>query len=353
MKRKLTFAFIIGAAILLVLSGMRQIRRLQAEPPKSIGQLQDEKGVPVEVARVERGIFSLSRSYLGTVEGALQGDAIAMLMDKIVEIPVKVGDRVKKGEVVCRFDTESRMASYHQLKLAYEDAQRDYRRMENLFSAGAISEQALEKARLARDVAERNFRSAADLVELTAPLDGVVTDVFLRVGETPMQGEPVVRVADLSQVKIRFSVNYDDWRRLTEDNPVYVRLNGSGEEEIPAKITTISLSADPKTRLFRVWVQAENRDGKLQPGLMVDVRVVVVRKPDAVLLPRDAKVTRNEVSGAFVVNDDKRAVFTPFKAGDANATMIEVTDGLEPGQMVVVYGQNNLNDGQLVNIVHD
>jgi len=164
MKRTITIVVVVGVIVLLILAGMRQIRNLQAEAPKSITQLQDEYGVPVRVVQVKRGTFTLSRTYLGTVEGILQGDAIPAIMEKVVEIPVKVGDRVKKGEVVCRLDTRASMARYNQLKLAYEDSELDARRMENLYAAGAISRQQLEKALLNRDIAKENLETSSEVV---------------------------------------------------------------------------------------------------------------------------------------------------------------------------------------------
>jgi len=351
MKRTITIVVVVGVIVLLILAGMRQIRNLQAEAPKSITQLQDEYGVPVRVVQVKRGTFTLSRTYLGTVEGILQGDAIPAIMEKVVEIPVKVGDRVKKGEVVCRLDTRASMARYNQLKLAYEDSELDARRMENLYAAGAISRQQLEKALLNRDIAKENLETSSEVVALTAPIDGVVTEVFYRPGETVTVGDPAVRIANLERVKIRFSVNFDDRKKLTKDTPVFIRYNANGHREIPAMITDIGISADPKSRLFSVWVEADNKGRMLQPGLLVDVRLVVMQKPDVVLIPRDAVLTRNEQIGVFVIQNEGRAVFTPIKLGAENPTEIEVISGLQSDQIVVVYGQNNLSDGQLVKII--
>lgn len=350
MKRTVIIIVVLGVIVLLILAGIRQIRNLQAEAPKSITQLQDELGVPVQVAQVQRGIFTLSRTYLGTVEGTLQGDVIPAIMEKVVEVPVKVGDRVRKGDVVCRLDPRAFTAQYNQLKLAYEDAQLDAKRMENLYATGAISKQQLEKALLNRDIAIENLETSSEVVALTSPIDGIVTEVFYRPGETTEMGEPVVRIANLSRVKIKFTVNFDDWKKIHENSPVVLRVNGNGEVEIPASMSEISISANPHTRLFSVWVEAENGNGLLQPGLLVDIQITTVQKEDAVLIPRDAVVVRDEVMGVFVV-DGMQAVFKPFTAGYSNVASVEAKEGLEPSQTVVVYGHNNLEDGQPVNIV--
>lgn len=350
MKRTIVIIAILAIVALLVFAGVRQIQKSKAELPKSISELQDERGVPVEIARAYKGTFSLSRTYLGTVEGVLQGDAVASIMEEIVEIPVRVGDRVKKGDVVCRLNTRAFQAQYNQLKLAYEDAQREAKRMEKLYETGAISKQMLEKAQLSRDIAEQNLEASAKVVALTAPLDGVVTDVFYRVGETTKIGEPVVRIANLNKVKARFSANYNDWKQINRQSPVVLRVNGDGSKEIPARISDISMSADPDSRLFSIWVEADNEDRTLHPGLMIDVSVVVLQKPDVTLIPRDAVLTRDEKLGVFVIGDDQRASFTLIKTGDANMSEIEIITGLNPGDTIVVYGQNNLNNGQLVKI---
>jgi len=357
MKRSILIPVLLGLVVLLIIAGFRQVQKRKVELPKSISQLQDEQGVPVEVEEAYWGTFTLSRTYLGTVEGALQADVVASIMEKIVALPVQVGDRVRRGQVVARLDTKAAMAQYNQLKLAYEDARREVRRMENLFSAGAVSRQVLEKAQLNRDVARRNLESSSEIVALTAPIDGVVTDIFYRLGETTEVGESVVRIADLGAIKVEFKVNHEDRKMITAATPVYIKINGnqtSEGTEIAAKISDISLSADPDSRLFSVWVAADNPDspaGGLRPGLLVDVRLAVVQKPDAILISRDAILRRNERLGVFVVQDDRHAIFTPLQIGLKNVSEVEVLSGLQPGQTVVVYGQNNLNDGELVNII--
>ncbi|MCX6640466.1 MAG: efflux RND transporter periplasmic adaptor subunit [bacterium] len=351
MKKSITIIVIILIAAWVVFAGARQIQSKKAALPKSIGELQLEKGIPVETAIVVKGLFTLSRSYLGTTEGALQGDAVASISERIVELPVKIGQRVKKGQVVCRMDTRSSMAQYNQLKLAYQDAVREAERMKNLYEAGAISQQALEKAELNRDITEQNLKSSSDVIAITAPISGVVTDFFFRVGETPESGKPVVRVADLGKIRVKFNANSDDRRMIDPESPVFIRINGDGQQEIAGRIADISLSADAQSRLFTVWVEATNSEIALKPGLLVDLRVVVVQKPDVIQVPRDALITRNEKPGIFVIGPDNKAVFSPIQKGEENATSIEILGGLQPGQKVVTFGQNNLSDGQLVNVV--
>ncbi len=351
MKRKIVIIVIIAVVALLVFAGVRQVIKSRAELAQSITQIHSEMGVPVEVTQVKIADFALSHSYLGTVEGVLQNSVSASIVEEIVDIPVEVGDRVKKGDVVCRLDAKASRAQYQQLKLAYEDAKLDAERMERLYEAGAISKQNMEKAQLNRDVMKENLETSSQTVALTAPFDGIVTDVLFRPGETTEMGKPVVKIADLNRVKIKFTVNYDDWKQINKATPVYLQINGNGDGEILAEISDIAISADTKSRLFNVWVEAKNESGIFQPGLLVDARVVVALKPDAVIIPRDAHITRDEVNGVFVVGDDKRVVFTAFNSGRSNSEVIEVIDGLTPGQTIVTYGHNNLEDGKLVKII--
>ncbi len=352
MKRPIWIIIIAIILLLFVLAAARQIRKSHEPLPKSISELQQEQGIPVEVEKARLDTFRLSRNYLGNVEGAMQGDAVASIMEKIVEIPVKVGDRVHRGQVVAKLDTKAAQAQYTQAKLAYDDAQREVQRMENLFAAGAVSEQTLEKARLARDIAAQNLASSSELVWLTAPIDGVVTDVFHRVGETTEIGKPVVRIADLQRVRVKFKVNYDDRKKISEGTPVFIRVSGNGIIELPAKVVEISLSADPQSRLFNIWVSSENRENHLQPGLLVDVRVVAEQVPESIVINRDAILVRNNQPGVFIVDDSLRASFQPLQIGLENASEVQVLSGLRPGQTVVVVGQNNLESGKLVKIVN-
>lgn len=351
MKRSVTIITFTGLALIVIIAGIWQIYRSKADLPKSISQLQAEEGIPVEVSTVSRGTITTIKNYLGTVEGALQGDVIPSIMEKIVQIPVRVGDRVKKDDVICQLDTRASLAQYNQLKLAYEDAEIELKRMENLYATGAVSKQMLEKAQLNRDITLRNLEASSEVVTLAAPIDGIVTELFNHAGETTKIGEPVARIADLSKVRIKFQINHDDWKTIKKDNPVFIRTNGDNSNGIEGEITHISRSADPKSRLFSVWIQVDNEGVQLTPGLLVDARVVVREKNDALVIPRDALIIRNEQLGVFTVNEENIAFFSPIKTGDENIQMVEVIQGLTEGQTVVIYGQNNLDDDRLVKIM--
>ncbi|MBL7190440.1 efflux RND transporter periplasmic adaptor subunit [bacterium] len=352
MKKVIIIIIIILIAIALFLAGVRQVKKSHEELPKSISEMQEAEGIPVEVETVSIGTFVLSRTYLGTIEGALQADAKVSIVEKIVEIPVKVGDRVEKGQVVCRLDTKAVTAQYNQAKLAFDDAQREVERMKKLYESGAISKQALEKAELNRNIMKQNLESSSELVALSAPIDGIVTDIFYHVGETPEMGDAVVKIADLSKLKVKFQINHQDRRMIDGKTPVYLRVNGDGETEIKAAVSEISISANPDNRLFNVWILADNIKNLLHPGLLVDVRMEIIRKPQVKLIPRNSLITRNEQTGVFIINDNKIAEFKAIQPGLENTNYIEVNQGLTEGQLIVVYGQNNLSDGKLVKIVN-
>jgi len=351
MKRTTIIIVISAIVALLVFAGIRQVRKSQAELAKSITQIHAEEGIPVEVAVVTATTFTQTANYLGTVEGILQNGVSASIVEEIVEIPVNVGDHVQKGQILCRLDSKASMANYQQLKLAYEDAKLDAERMERLYTAGAISKQAMEKANLNRDITRENLATSSQAVSLVAPFNGIVTDIRFKPGESTKMGEPIVEIADLNRVKIKFAVNYDDWRQMTRDTRVILQVNGDGSQAITAKVTDIAIAANSETRLFNIWVGTDNTDGSLQPGLLIDVRVFVTERDGVVVVPRDAVVNRNDVNGIFTVDDEGRAAFSAFTAGESNSDVIEVTEGLQPGQRVVVYGQNNLEDGKLVKII--
>ncbi len=351
MKKPIYWLILAGLLILLIVAGFRQVQKSKIPTPKSLRELQEEQGVPVEVETAILDTFRLSRSFLGTVQGGQQADVVAPLPEKIVSLPLEVGARVSKGQVVARFDARAPAAQHLQAKLAYEDAEREVNRLENLYQVGAVSEQMLQKAQFARDVTKQNYESSSELVALTSPLDGLVTEIFYRLGESPEVGKPVVRIANLQIIQVEFQINFEDHRLINEKTPAFLSLNGAGSTELPARISKIGLSADPHSRLFSVWVTMDNAQALLQPGLLVEVRLVVIEKPGVTLIPRDALLTRNDQLGVFVVTTEQRAVFTPVQIGGDNAAQVEVLHGITPEQRVVINGQNRLKGGELVKII--
>ncbi|RMF59802.1 MAG: efflux RND transporter periplasmic adaptor subunit [Calditrichaeota bacterium] len=342
------------ALFLVGMVGYRVITHGEEPAVKDIDAYQAEMGIPVEVERVLPGTLTVSRNFTGTVEGARQADAIANATQKITAIPVEVGDAVEQGQVVAELDVDmasARSLRYRQSRATYEDAKRDYERMKSLFEAGAVSEQALDKAKLAYEIAARNFEAAKKLVKIEAPISGVVTRVYYKVGETAATGRPVVRVADLKEVLIKIDINETQISGIRNGQAVEVSVPAYPGRVFAGKLENLSLSADPRSRTFEGWVRVKNPEGLLRPGMFAKVAVHTAVMENVLTVAKDAIVEKDGKTWVYVIDEEEMARLREVQLGQESDNRVQVVAGLAPKEQVVVLGQNKLQPGRKVNVV--
>jgi membrane fusion protein, multidrug efflux system len=336
--------WIVGA-VALVLVAVVVLRVIQATTPgeaaPTVEQIRAEQGVPVTVAAAERAELAVWREFSGSVSGAQEAVVRARSGDQVASVPVTVGDRVGRGQVLVRQAGEGTAARVRQAEAARRQAARTVERLRPLHEAGAISDQEWEQAVTQLELAAADVAAARDILTLTSPLAGTVTEVIARPGMIPSSGDPLVRVADLSQLVVYLRVSAAEAAEIREGQPA--RLVGAA---VQGQVRRIALQADPVTRRVEVEVGFPPAAG-LIPGTLATVEVRTAARGDAVQVPRAA--VRD--GGVWVVGEDGRAVRRPVQVGLEGTAQVEIMAGLQPGERVVVEGGSLLSDGTPVRVV--
>jgi len=367
MKGTFTVKRIVIGIFVLALVAVVVIRVLQAsaplEPTLDVEEIRQETGIPVEVMEVEAAPMEARRSFTGSVRGVRSATVRARTGDEILEIPVRVGQQVQEGALVVRQSSQGSMASVQQAEASFDQARRAADRLRPLHERGAVSDQDWDNALTALRVAEANLEAARKSIVLTSPITGVVTDILVTPGTFPEDGDPLVRISDLSQVQLLLQVSPEQKGELALGQPAY--LPGG---DIGGRVTRIALQADPETRLVEVEVTfpgrvtqpaAAGRSGTeggsgaapgvaaVLPGALATVEIVVGTRESALQIPLAAL----HGDAVWLVDADGRAHRTPVKVGLRARDRLEVLEGLAPGDRVVTSGASLLSEGVEARIV--
>lgn len=198
------------------------------------------------------------------------------------------------------------------------------------------------QAQAAVDLAEIGLSEAV----VSSPIDGVVSERLQSAGALASPQSPIVTVIS-RDVELVLGVEESQIGQIREGQEAEVTVAAYPGEAFAARVASIAPSADPRSRTFAVRVRPEDAGGKLRPGMFAQVRIVAREKEGALLVPKEAAVTRAGQSVVFVVKGEaveQRGV----KVGMASNGRVEVLSGLEAGEEVVVAGQNDLRDGDRV-----
>jgi len=343
---------IVIVLLIVVVIAIRIVTKGRGEVVPSISDIQKREGVPVRIETTQKGNLSRTLQFTGTIEGEEQSVIASRLMETVKDIPVRVGQRVSRGQVVVRLDDINPQAMYRQAKATMDNAKADFERMQTLYQQGAVSKQVLDQTKLGYDVAQSNFAAARDLVELPSPVSGEVVRIHVKAGETVSPGMPVVTVAASKEVRVKFYASSEERRMVSAKQQARIYLSLSDTTWTSAIVDKVEDAADPQTRLFEITVKSDNPEGMLKPGVLTKVDVIIEERKDVLSVSKEALMT-NGATTVFVVDTNNKAAKRTLTLGIRTSDRAESLTGLQAGERVVVYGQNRLTEGDPIRIIEN
>ncbi|MDR7433510.1 MAG: efflux RND transporter periplasmic adaptor subunit [Armatimonadota bacterium] len=185
---------------------------------------------------------------------------------------------------------------------------------------------------------------------VTAPFRGVITRLLAEVGQVVTPGVPLLSIADLSEVWVNADIDEADLGKIRTGQRVEVTADAFPGRKFKGQITRLGRAVEirPAARIARARIDLSGPT-PLLPGMSVDVDIVVQSKEDALQIPLDALIESEGNTKVFVVsNGVVRA--RKIQIGLRGVDKVEVVEGLEPGELVVIGGLQNLRDGERVTI---
>ena len=350
--KKIVFGIVAIAVLGLLARGIQKSISASNQKVVSIPELQQELGIPVNVEPAIKKSLEESRIYSGTIKGKDQADATAKIMERLDQVIVRVGDRVRKGDTVAKLNRDNPNARFQQARLAFENSRKEFERAAALFKEGAISQRDRDNAELQFNLSKEDFESASRLLDVVSPIAGIITEIFQDPGVTVSPGTPIVRIASLADVELEAKVSEADIQEIKRNQKAEVAVGGASRI-LPGSVDRISLSADPEDRNFRVWIRIDNREGIARPGMFATARIVVNESDTTLVIDKDSIVKKGEDECIFVVNGNNTAEQRTIVAGVRDERYVEVRSGVTEGELVIILGQNRLEGGETVQVIQD
>ncbi len=310
----------------------------------------------VSATEVQAKTWTPGITAIGTTRAANGVELAAETAGLVKEIRFKANDRVKAGQVVVQLDDAVERADLLEAESAIKLNQATLERRQTLRERGYNSAASYDEAEAGLSTAKSKLAKTQAVIDqkaLKAPFAGTIGIARIDPGQYVQAGTVVATLQNLDSMRVDFTVPEQMGNRVKIGQSVRFGLT---ENDLPlvGKITGIDPRVDPQTRLIAVQALLENSDGAdLMPGQFVHARVELPPEPGIITVPQTAAVTSLYGDYVFVVEKNGEAqtakqVFV--KLGRRNGAELEITSGLQPGQMVVVSGQNKLQPGAAVKI---
>ncbi len=339
----------------LVLASVLLAACQQGDEEASAETDEDESpAIPVESALPTRGdIFAV---YSGTapIEAFADAIVIAKVGGEVREILAEEGDDVSSGQVLARLDGDRLRLEKQQVEANLRKLQRDYQRNVDLEDKGLISEGDFEKIRYELEALQAAFDLATlelGYTEVRAPIDGVISERFIKVGNTIDINEQTFEVTSLEPLIAYLHVPEREYRRIEPGQKAIINVDALSDASFEAVVARISPIVDPETGTFKISIEVSDASRRLKPGMFGRIGIVFDMHANALQIPRSAIVENEGQSSVFVVNEgvvERRAIST----GYAESGQIEVLTGLEDTEEIVVVGQTSLKDGSKISVIN-
>ncbi len=367
------------AVRMLPRSGLMALTLLTGCSPGS-GDAPPVNATVVEVAEVRRGPVEQTLSLSGDVEAGRSVRIFSQVPDRLTEVPVDVGSRVRAGQVLARVRDESLRAGLDQIEANLRAARNSLAnlrdemvRARNLHEVGSVSTQALEsletrvkgaEAQVEQlEAARQQAMVGLSSATITAPFAGIVAERYLEAGDVAGPGLPVFRLVDMREVRILTDIPQERLGRVTEGLSVRVTVSSFPGEVFEGRVDQVAPVLNRMTRMAAAEIRVPNPDERLRPGMFAQVAIVEAAEQDAVLVPLEAVidayrfVAGSRGSGSlptevvvFRVRGDVAERLT-LPVGLVGRTSIQVTEGISPGDSLVTVGKEQLTDGTGVRVL--
>lgn len=314
----------------------------------------DTPAIPVETSVPTRGDIYAMYSGTAPIEAFAEADVIAKVAGEIVEILAEEGDDVKSRQVLARLDGDRLRFELMQTEANLRKAQRDHQRNVDLKEKGLISAGDFEKIKYEMDALEATYNLAKlelSYTEIRAPIDGVVSERYIRIGNTIDVNAVTFQVTSLEPLIAYLHVPEREYRRIDPGQVAVIEVDALQGSEFQAVVARISPVVDPETGTFKITVEVSDPSRRLKPGMFGRVNIVYDMHAQALQVPRSAIIDEAGKTAVFIVEDDK-AVRRSITTGYANSGFVEVLEGLTGNEKIVVVGQTGLKDGSKVSIIN-
>ena len=329
-------------------------------------------------SRVKKGqlLAVLENADLSAAAEASRGDFEQAEAAYAITVGASLPQQIQKAEL----DAAS-------AKSAFEAQEKIYNSRKDLFQQGAIPRRDLDAAEVAlvaaRSQNEQAQKQLADLQrlgkqealksaqgqklsfqgkyhgaaaqlsysEIRSPINGVVTDRPLYVGDLATANQPLLTVMDISKLIAKGHLPQSEAATLKAGNPAELKVPGM-DEPIEGKVTLVSPALDPGSTTVEVWVEAKKPNPALRPGITVEVEITAKTAKDAVVVPA-AAVFKNPESGAdyvLVAGTDDKAHMKTVQVGIRNAESAQIVSGIKEGDPVITTGGYAVPDGTKIKV---
>jgi len=301
---------------------------------------------------VQAKAFADRTEAIGTVSANESITVTPAATERVAKVLFADGAHVEQGDVLIELEHAEESASLDEARVNLQEQTRLFDRVKMMSEQDLVSQEEFDQARGALETAQARYLSAESRLQdriITAPFGGVLGIRQVSPGTLVSPGDVITTLDDLSVVKVDFTVPEALLSQIAVDQPIRARSTAWPDVVFAGVVTSVDSRVSTATRAVKVQATVPNPDRKLRGGMLLNVELTCCPR-ESVAVPEKALLVYADKQYVYVVRDDNTAEQRALTLGTRDVGWVEVVEGLQPGETVVVDGLLNLRDGAPVRV---
>lgn len=358
MKKHISIIILTAITLLLTSCGKKEPQAVVDNTP----------AVSVSVQTVSDNSNQPFLTASGKVQATNSAQLSTRMMGFVTNVPVKVGDKVRKGQLLVAINNTDLQAKRAQVNAgiteataAFNNAQKDYKRFQSLFADQSASQKELDDMTAQFNMAQARLEGARQMKNeinaqfaysnITAPFNGVITSKNIQKGAMASPGQPLISMEAPGGFDIIAMVPETEISQIKNNTKVAVTIT-SMEKTLAGLVTEVSPSAQQTGGQYLVKIALDKTDVNVRSGMFATVAFPVEKKNTStrVFIPKTALVTKGQLSGIYTVSQSNTALLRWLRLGKTTGDQIEVLSGLTIDERYIINANGKLYNGAKISV---
>ena len=320
---------------------------------KSNAVVQERPPVNVVVQEMAPALLRDRLNLPGMVEPWESLNILAEVRGMVEEVLVEEGDHVNQGDLIARLDTSDYENTINSTRAAYNLALANLKRLSGLHEQEIIAQAEYdsikaEVASLEADLAIAEMQLKRCYIR--SSISGIVNVLPAQNGLYLAVGDPVATVLDIDRVKVIVGIPETDVDAVRKIDRFEVIIEALHKKKISGSKNFLAVAPESQAQVYRLELEVGNKSGEILPGMFARVEIIKNEFPEALTIPLYAVISRDNKHYVFL-EEGNVAKLQEVSLGILDGWQIQITEGLAPGQRVIVVGQRSVDADQKLNVV--
>lgn len=319
----------------------------------------------VKVELAKKHLFQNTFEISGSTEAYKEVMITARVSSDVKSLNVDIGDIVQKDQIIANLNDKiyainknRAMLGIKASEIDMKDMKKQFEKYKILFKQNAISktlddnyEKAYELSKIKLELSKADYQTANENFEYTkikSPIDGIVSNKKISIGENMNPGTPMFTIVDTSKVYVIAGVSEVNINKLDDEMNVKVKMDAFPDRVYLGKIDNIGPVPDD-TNMYPVKILINNEDESIKVGMFATAKIELGDSIEGIGIPKNIIHNENGKNYIFIAEDNK-AIKQEVVIGLNDSNYYEIIDGIEEGMYIIVSGYNMLQDKDLISI---